>query len=53
MKKTWFDRQFDRLGEVTESKHERGRTLPCGHRRALRDARKRQRQARKAQRGRG
>lgn len=55
----WFTRLIDRLGggpdavreARSQSKHCRGRTKPPGHHRALRDARKRQKLARRAQRG--
>ena len=60
MQKTdWFTRLIDRLGggpdaireARSQSKHQRGCTKPPGYRRALRNKRKAQRQARKAQRG--
>ena len=50
---TWNERLRERRGDdaIGQSKHQRARTPPCGHKRALRKAHKRQRQARKAQRG--
>jgi len=59
MKKNWFTRLADSLGgdkaavqtARAQSKHERGHTKPKGYKRALRNKRKAQRQARKEQRG--
>lgn len=53
MKANWFYRIFASAGKsaaLTASKHERGCTRPRGWRRKMRTARKRQRQARLAQR---
>lgn len=52
MKSNWFYRIFASAGKsvaLAASKHERARTRPRGWRRKMRDARKRQRQARLAQ----
>lgn len=54
MKSNWFYRIFASAGKsaaLAAAKHERGRMRPRGWRRGMREARKRQRLARLAQRG--
>ena len=49
-RRNWLERLIDRIGKedsAGHSKHGRGRTKPKGWHRSLRNARKRQRQARK------
>ena len=58
-KQNWFERLVDKLGggekgkqkAAGASKHERGKQRPHGWHRTLRNARKRQKSARRAQRG--